>query len=352
MNVEIPIKQLQEKIYKEYNEYKWSKPKLKNGCDNTNNKLRLSYTQAFISKFVTPTLPNGILLWHSVGSGKTLSAIGILKNFEKKGYFTLWVTRTTLRKDLQKALDMIPLKKPLIVLSYKQFSNIGKKRGNLYQQLINRVRKSGNNTTNPLTNTCVIIDEAHKLYTKDLKPQEMHNIKVIQDMIYESYSNSANNKSCKIILMSATPITSDPLEVIHLFNLIIKSPKNRFNVSQFKQQYLDEDGAFTKAGKAVFKDRIKDLVSYIDLSKDPRKFAQVDYNEIRVDISSPIDKENECNQLYKQCIELGENIKQCNKKLKDCKYEATQDKKNNKNEKYQTKILKSRCDLDIKNLVE
>lgn len=358
MNVEIPIKELQNNILSKFKNLKWDDPKKKNACDfiskkTKSDKLTLNNTQKFVSQYLKPSNPNGILLWHSVGSGKTLTAVATLKEFEKQGYNTLWITRTTLKKDLQKALDMLPLDKKLFTLSYKQFSNIAKRKGANYKFLIERAHTLNKNTDDPLYKTIVVIDEAHKLYTKDLKPQEMHDINAIQKMIFNSYDSS---KPCKIILMSATPITSDPLEIIKLFNLIIEDDVNRFDLKDFKKSYLNEKGEFTDIGKEVFQDRIKDLVSYIDMSKDPSKFAQVEYNEILVPISSPefdigfLENPNICEDEYKYCRKILElPVLTCKKQLKECKSTISKNKKFYKTAKYQSKLMYERCGIKIIN---
>lgn len=353
MNVEIPIRELQKKNLEKYKEYKWHVPNLINECTepskDTIKDVILNNTQAFVSKFIQPDKTNGMLLWHSVGSGKTLSAIAILKNFEEKGYNTLFVTRTTLKGDLQKALNMIPLSKKLTVLSYKQFSNIGKKSGNLYKFLLEKAQAISKNTTDPLYKTIIIIDEVHKLYTKDLKPQEMHDIRLIENIIHESYSYSQRN-ACKVILMSATPITENPMEIISLFNLIIRKPKNRFNLNTFKDMYLKEDGYFSDEGKRSFQDYIKDLVSYIDLSKDPRKFAQVKITEILVPVSKPekLKLIDDCDDIYKTCINvLGIQVKDCKEDLQKCKGNIRRDKKNYKESKFQTRLLEEKCNIKL-----
>lgn len=350
--------EFQKKILKEYSAFIWPKPVLKNDCiDNKKNsttsstKIVLNPTQQFIGKYIKPSNNNGILLWHSVGSGKTLSAVNILSQFEKEGYNTLWVTRTTLKKDLTKALDMLPLKKSLMTISYKQFSNIGKSKGELHAKLVQRAKKINPATTDPLYKTIVIIDEAHKLYTKDLKPQEMHDISKIQDMIHKSYSKSGKDKTM-IVLMSATPITESPLEVIQLFNLIITSPSDRFNVNNFKNEYLSSDGEFLEKTKKNFQNKIKELVSYIDMSKDPRRFTQVNYNEILVPLSTPTfnsnfdNREFLCKEGTKLCKEIFDK-ETCKEQEKECKNNIKNDKKLLKNGKYQDKMLKEKCFIDI-----
>jgi hypothetical protein len=244
---------------------------------------------------------------------------------------------------------MIPLSKRLIAISYKQFSNIGKKTGNLYRFLLEKAQAIYKNTTDPLYKTIIIIDEVHKLYTKDLKPQEMHDIGLIEKMIHDSYRESTRN-ACKVILMSATPITSDPMEIISLFNLIIRKPMNRFNLNTFKSTYLKEDGHFSEEGKRSFQDHIKDLVSYIDLSKDPRKFAQVNFTEILVPVSKPenLKLKDNCDEVYKTCVHvLGMTAAECKKEMQKCKQIVRRDKKIYKESKFQTRMLEEKCNVKL-----
>lgn len=351
----------QKEILKKYQKYKWDKPIVENLCVDGDIKepkkqVKLNQTQEFVSKYFTPEHENGILLFHSVGSGKTLSAIAIMHQFEKLGYNTLWVTRTTLKKDLYKGLEMLPLKNHLMTVSYKQFSNIGKFKGELYKKLMNKAHKLNPKTNDPLYKTIVVIDEVHKLYTKDLKPQEMHDISKIENMIYKSYSNSGN-EHCKIVLMSATPITENPLELIHLFNLIIENPKDRFDVNSFTNKYLDGSGKFTKETKNKFSEKIKNLVSYIDMSKDPRKFAQIKYQEVLVPLSVPDPKEFDFEARKLDCQSSYEFLSQFMGKeyakqfRKECLEEIKEDKKNMKGMKYQSDILKKKCQFDVNQLL-
>ena len=104
-----------------------------------------------------------MLLWQSVGTGKTCCAIATASsNFEYEGYTILWVTRTTLKNDIWKNMfDQIcnenilrklnenEAKMPddhnkrmrllsrawrIRPISYKQFSNLVSKQNNYYKQ--------------------------------------------------------------------------------------------------------------------------------------------------------------------------------------------------------------------------
>jgi hypothetical protein len=85
----------------------WGPAKMENLCEeaNTSEKkggggqlITYSPTQEFVRRYFTPQAPvKGMLLWHSVGTGKTCSAVAAAtSSFEPQGYTILWVTRTTL----------------------------------------------------------------------------------------------------------------------------------------------------------------------------------------------------------------------------------------------------------------
>ncbi len=91
-------------------------PEIKNKCiedkqSNLSNKTKyddkivaFTNTQAFVQKYLTPQSPyKGLFLYHSVGSGKTCTAIATATNsFNKEGYTIIWVTRYTLKEDIWK----------------------------------------------------------------------------------------------------------------------------------------------------------------------------------------------------------------------------------------------------------
>jgi hypothetical protein len=337
----------QEQIASEFKKFKWPENSTKNGCQEiNNNKFELNNTQKFIGTYFTEKNPNGILLFHSVGSGKTLSATNIIKNFQEKGFNAVWITRGTLKKDLDKALTLLPTPKAFPVFSYKQLSNICKKKGENYKYLIEKAKKAGANDSNtdPFYKSVVIVDEAHKLYTKDLKPQEQHDIKAIESAFFNSYSNSGENR-LRLCLMSGTPIAEDPRELLRLLNLIIQEKKNRFDIEPFYKNFV-KDSLVDPELQSEFKEKTKGLVSFLDASKNASTFAQVKITEVLV----PISKESQeaqidCKEVYKTCMSSGFTKLDCTEAKQSCAY-----KNKIKKEaagKDQTTILKKRCSISL-----
>ena len=268
-----------------------------NNANNTNS-ITLNPTQTFIADYFTPASPyKGILLWHSVGTGKTCTGVATASSsFEKEGYSILWVTRTTLKGDVWKNIfDQIchvilvdEINKGLIVpedmserkrllskswlepMSYKQFSNLLAGKNAIYDILLDR-----NGSRDILYKTLIIIDEAHKLYGGDLKPTERPNMEIMENLISNSYKVSGAN-SCKLLIMTATPFTNSPLELFALTNLFMthESEKITTNKEEFKKQYMTSQNILSESGVKVLANKLSGYISYLNREKDPTQFAQ------------------------------------------------------------------------------
>lgn len=263
------------------------------------NVIKFSPTQDFVRNFFVPNLPlKGMLLYQSVGTGKTCTAIAnATTQFEPAGYTILWVTRTTLKNDIWKnmfeqicheqirsdvergvvipdvqAKRMRMLSKAWSIrpMSYKQFSNLVLKRNAIYNSLVKR-----NGAEDPLHKTLIIIDEAHKLFGgADLSSIERPDTDALHTALMNSYRVSGQD-SVRLLLMTATPITQDPMELVKLLNLC-KLPDKQIpcDMETFTANYLDEDGRFTQEGRARFLDEIAGHISYLNREGDMRQFAK------------------------------------------------------------------------------
>ena len=173
-----------------------------------------------------------------------------------------------------------------------------------------------NGTVDPLRKTLIIIDEAHKLYGEsDLLSTEQPNMNQLHSSLMNSYALSGAN-SAKLLLMTATPITKDPMELIKLLNLC-RPIENQFpeNYYAFKDTFLNSEGAFEN--KRIFLDEIAGCISYLDRSNDIRQFSQPKLHYINDEIDSDIigmDKRgiNRLNKMNKQQVDAinKENKKQ------------------------------------------
>ena len=129
----------------------------------------------------------------------------------------------------------------------------------------------------------LIIDEAHKLYGGgDLSSIERPDMKALHKSLMDSYQLSGAD-SVRLLLMTATPITENPMELVKLVNLCKESHEQmpeEFPV--FSEQYLHENGSFTKDGKTHYLDNVAGHISYLNREKDARQFAQPVIKHIHV----------------------------------------------------------------------
>ncbi len=266
-------------------------------------------TQNFISSYFTIKSPiKGMLLWHSVGTGKTCTAIALAsRQFEPAGYTILWVTRHTLKADIWKNIfeqvchatiaDEVKKGKlrPQDVenrqrqmfdnwvqpMSYRQFSNLVTARNPLYKVLVER-----NGKEDPLRKTLIVIDEAHKLYSSDFKGAEKPDVGAFMNALQKSYKVSGEN-SARVLLMTATPYNESPIEMMKLLNLCRPSEKwLPETIPEFLEKYMDEKGNFTKPGLHNYMDDVAGQISYLNREADPSQFAQPVFSEIVVPIST------------------------------------------------------------------
>ena len=302
---------LNNKIKAKYGHLSWGKIKIVNGCiqKGGSNIVEFTPTQQFISEYFTPAYPNpGMLLYHSVGTGKTCTAIATASStFEKEGYSIIYVTRHTLKADVWKNMfDQVcsvvvqehikkgmPLPEATAArhrlisdkwvdpMSYRQFSNLLAGKNQLSNVLIER-----NGKKDMLHKTLIIVDEAHKLFAADVEGQEKADIDVIRTALMNS-NKVSGKEGAKILLMTATPYTTDAMDMIRLYNLCRPYDKQfPEDFEEFSKLYLDENGTFTEKSKDTFYDDIAGYTSYLNREKDIRSFAYPVIHNIEVPMSS------------------------------------------------------------------
>lgn len=344
------------------------KPQSPNGASPSKAKaLAFTPSQELIRKYLNPNMPtNGLLAYHSVGTGKTCSAIAAAStSFEKEGYTILWVTRTTLKADMWKNMfdqvcnvnlqhvakmpkDMADRKRLLSKawrippMSYRQFTNMLQGKNEFYQMLV-----SINGKVDPLRKTLLIIDEAHKLFNaEDLKSVEKPDTKTLYEMIRGSYTQSGAD-AVKLLLMTATPITNNPMDYIKLLNLFktedVAIPDN---VDDFISDYLDSNtGKFTKNGANLFMNQIAGIVSYLNRERDARQFAQPRISIVNTKISERRQALEQPNQIELKYTPDEQHAKrkidECKKRIQKTKQILAQDKLSSDGD---IKVLKKQLD--------
>jgi len=358
-------------VEKHFAPYKWDAIDVKNKCiaevidddvpvkeKNDYKLVTFSNTQNFVQKFLTPQSPyKGMFLFHSVGSGKTCTAISTATNtFDREGYKILWVTRHTLKEDIWKNMftdvcnviiqerlkngEILPSTKAkrmeflgknwLQPLSYKQFTNLIKGKNKYYKQMV-----ALNGAQDPFRKTLIVIDEIHKIYSSSLSTLEKPNPEVLQNMIQNSYKVSGKD-SLKLLLMTATPITDDHMSSVKILNLLLEDYE-RFpeDFERFKTMYCNENGIFTDKGSQEFINRITGLVSYIDRMNDRSQFAYPVIKDVLIDVERQVNNGANVSKINKDIQEYENKLN--DKTLGLTKEEIKELKNNIKNMKKEKK---------------
>jgi len=337
---------MHEYINDNFSKFKYPPLKLENKCVGggiggavNGNIVSFTPTQDFVRHYFQPSSAyKGILLHHSVGTGKTCTAIATATtSFDLENYTILWVTRHTLKTDIWKNMFgqvcnisiQDKIRKGLVLpnkivskskymsanwldpISYKQFSNMLLKRNKIYDEMVKR-----NGKDDPLRKTLLIIDEAHKLYSPTVAKSEKPNTDILEKMIQSSYDKSGTD-SVRVMLMTATPFTEDGMEMIKLLNLLREDEKFNTDFQSFSSDYLDE-GYFTKSGLRNFKNKVSGYISYLNRSQDARNFAHPVIRNVYADMSyEKVDMRGDL-ELKMTKDEMA-NIKRDKKDLKELK---------------------------------
>lgn len=362
-------KEMRKYIINNFSQNKYPKVKLENHCSGgyiggSPNIVQFTPTQDFIRHYFQPeSAYKGLLLYHSVGTGKTCSAIATATtSFDLQGYTIIWVTRHTLKADIWKNMynqvcniqiqeDIKNNKSsiPKVIrgnlryvsknwtepISYKQFSNMLLKKNKIYNQIVAR-----NGEADPLRKTLLIIDEAHKIYSQNVASSEKPNTDILEKMIQNSYDVSGKD-SVRVLLMTATPFTEDGMEMIKLLNLLKQRDHLPIDFQKFTTKFLDNNGYFTDDGLKIFQDKISGYISYLNRSQDARNFA----HPVIQNVYAPMSFENSRDKELKIKIKV---LKDEIKELKD--NEDDSDLIENKLaelKKYKKDVFKSKYDESI-----
>ena len=194
--------------------------RVKDECpDNNFNKAIFQY---FVEQYMSLRTPyRGLMLYYSVGTGKTCAAVSIaeslLKDHKVSSEPDIFVL---LPPSLKPNFLNTIMDDSCVGKIYKNFSNVG------------NIKKTINKRYNILTygefvklnpildNKTVIIDEAHNLRSNDMDYEgNMSDIdSKAYDVLINRLQNGVNNR---LILMTATPMYNEPYEIIDLLNLFL-----------------------------------------------------------------------------------------------------------------------------------
>jgi hypothetical protein len=203
--------------------------KIENTCINKSKILTPTIYQDFIRNYYKTYKHKGILLYNSVGSGKTFSSILMAIEGLKLKVFKKVIVLLPASLKVNYLDHITEYKDKFEILSYNTVS------------IMTKLPK--------LDDTLVIIDECQNLTSM------ITNGSSIGIFMYRQLYNA----KCRIIAMSATPIINNTYEYVSLFNLL-KPDTFRFDILDWQTTFYNDSSKMIN--KKMFYDKINGLVSY------------------------------------------------------------------------------------------
>jgi len=202
----------------------------------------------------------GMLLWHSTGSGKTCTATAIMDGFWNSKKHIIYCS------SVDALVSNPPFKFHECGLNlFKRFSNknlqeIEKDFRNRdveflsFAKLANRIEKK----VIDLDDCVLIIDEVHNLFRPLLTQKKQY-------AMLEKLLLSKKNPNLNVFILTAT-LGDNPNEIIKLLNIV----KNN-NIPEISFDDINDP--------ELFKNKIRGLISFFDMSSDNTKFPIVKNND-------------------------------------------------------------------------
>ena len=199
----------------------------------------------------------GMLLWHSTGSGKTCTATAIIDGFWNDTKDIIYCSSVDALisnppfKFHECASNLFPRFKNKSIKDIDKLFNGRNIKFLSFAKLANRIEKKEIN----LNNCILIIDEVHNLFRPLLTQKKQHNF------LEKLLLNQKSIPDSKIFILTAT-LGDNPDEIMKLLNIIKRSDDKEIIFDDIKEP-------------DVFKNKIRGLISYFDMSSDNSKFPVV-----------------------------------------------------------------------------
>lgn len=236
----------------------------------------LTKYQKTIARYMSSHTPyDKVILIHSMGSGKTCSAIGAIEQIrteESKFDSAMIFAKGThildnfLRELIERCTAGNYIPAGYDKMSMREKILYGKKKAKFYQlrtfaKFAKKLKAmSDSDIIESYSNKIIVIDEVHNIRIQDKKEEE-------DIMTYEQFHRFLHTvKNCKIIFLSGTPMKDSPAEIASVANLLLPLSNQFPTEEEFMVEYMYEDkGTFLMKEEKIpdFKSKMKGLVSFL-----------------------------------------------------------------------------------------
>lgn len=247
----------------------------------------------------------GILLYHKMGTGKSILSISMAMDFDGDVIIFMYTSLiNNYVNDIKKYLSMINFKDDFDSFINTKFTFISLNAFNLYTKI-----------PSDLKNKLIIIDEAHHVFSGVLNGSKNH---------IALYYALNNEPDLKIILLTGTPIYNDPYEIMICLNMITKHLIFPESYDEFVSLYTDTkktNDTLYQHRVAKLENRIVGLISFFEqqISEDyPDDFGTqiVKCNMTKPQLNKYLNfkkiEDEKSNNLFKKKMQKSSSISKSN----------------------------------------
>lgn len=239
-----------------------SNKSISSSSNNTTTRIKTSatelkdYQQRVVDKVTNPAGPHGIIAYHSMGSGKTLTSLGALAKSLKTSPKArgLVVVPASLVNNYNEEIakhGFKGIKNRLDILSYDRAANKSDELAKKHYALS-------------------VFDEAHRLRNTDtVRARQLR--KVI-------------NKSDKVLMLTGTAAYNNPVDMCNLINIANPDAKLPSTQTEFNNKYIDNVSWKVK-NKAELAKLLSTYVDHYETPRDAGDFPEVERKVINVEMS-------------------------------------------------------------------
>jgi superfamily II DNA or RNA helicase len=251
-----------------------------NRIDNVKKGLFLEPNQNYVGNYLSSdTIYNSLLLYHSTGVGKSISAINIISQNQDKPVLVL-IKNKSIEQNFKNQIDRFQSEMGTDItdikyINYGAFVNrtLGAKGSEVRGGKVSETRTVSGNKIENLSDYLIIVDEVHNI----LNNEGYRSLRYMLD----------KSKNYKLLLLSATPIFDNVKEIFELSNLLndrysqlpIRDALNKselINTVDRDETNILSSGIVNLSNKGVneLKEKLRGKISYLTIN--PSTFPRVE----------------------------------------------------------------------------